>query len=686
MWNPQFPFVAVFLKLGVTAHVPWLVCVAMAPKASLRLVSGLEGVSDRALSRVVAALRERPDLVSAPSSYASFSRTAPRLARDVGSIKHHVTLTRGGALEWQVLALQDVLPYLCRACPHFRQLLGEVFAEFGAEWRLILYCDGVTPGAVLAPELNRKSIIWYASLLEFGSKLCHQELWNCLACLETAVAKLVAGQVSSLTRVLVRDMVCGDRAMNNAGIVLPVGPSGRPERVLIRYHATLADEEALSSMLDLKGASGVVPCAMRCWCVDKQKPTDAARNLRPLSQIAPAIVDITCTDKAKILLKCDADVWEDCDHLAAHGGDAGIAVSVGINYHANGILFDRELRQSFGPSSSHRYDPLHILFSNGLVPAEIINFFQQLAEAHRLGKLTFGPFRAYAERCGWQSRCNQSVQRVFGPGKEKPGGTSLKVSAQDLLALYPLLREWALRELSSDAAMRPALTSLLLLLDVVDLVVEAATASRLDDAAVTAIADRLDETVFAYLQAFADAYGHDEMKHKHHELVHLAEQLRKDKRLLWCFTAERKHILAKAVMEHNKSLQDFGFGAVSRMLMAQVGCLLAVTPHWESSLLGETLDFYELGDGARLSKRMRWEGVAVSTGDPVFLRAGFDFLILVTACFAVGGGFGILGHRCVGIQGDLYRSEWSVTPSIGRRELVPSDVLHIAAWQCCIDV
>ena len=138
MWNPQFPFVAVFLKLGVTAHVPWLVCVAMAPKVSLRLVSGLEGVSDRALSRVVAALRERPDLVSAPSSRQSFSRTAPRLARDVGSIKHHVTLTRGGALEWQVLALQDVLPYLCRACPHFRQLLGEVFAEFGAEWRLIL--------------------------------------------------------------------------------------------------------------------------------------------------------------------------------------------------------------------------------------------------------------------------------------------------------------------------------------------------------------------------------------------------------------------------------------------------------------------------------------------------------------------------------------------------------------------
>ena len=69
------------------------------------------------------------------------------------------------------------------------------------------------------------------------------------------------------------------------------------------------------------------------------------------------------------------------------------------------------------------------------------------------------------------------------------------------------------------------------------------------------------------------------MKHKHHELIHLADQLRRDKRLLWCFTAERKHIVAKAAMAHNKNLRSFAYGTVARMLVSQIGALLK-TPPW----------------------------------------------------------------------------------------------------------
>ena len=91
--------------------------------------------------------------------------------------------------------MQDLLPYVCNACPRFCQLLGEIYTECGADWHVILYCDGLTPGSVLAPENQRKSIIWYATILEFGSKLCHQELWFCLASIETAVSKLASSVV-----------------------------------------------------------------------------------------------------------------------------------------------------------------------------------------------------------------------------------------------------------------------------------------------------------------------------------------------------------------------------------------------------------------------------------------------------------------------------------------------------------
>ena len=259
----------------------------------------------------------------------------------------------------------------------FCKLLGQLYAECGADWHAILYCDGVTPGAVLTPENSRKSVMWYATLLEFGSKLCHQELWCCIACIQTAVSKLVPAQVSGLTRLLVKDMVCGDRAANVAGIILPVGVDMRPEMVRIHYHATLADEEALSSMLGLKGASGISPCAMRCWCVGKERQQDIDRGLRPLTARAAGLVDITCTQKADILLKCDADVWEDCDHLAAAPPNRrqDIETRVGINYHPDGILFDRALRRSFKPSTSHRDDALRVLLSNDLLGAEIVLFF-----------------------------------------------------------------------------------------------------------------------------------------------------------------------------------------------------------------------------------------------------------------------------------------------------------------------
>ena len=172
-----------------------------------------------------------------------------------------INLTRG-PLVWEVLTLQDLLPYLCQSCPNFSQLL----------------------------ENNRKSVVWYCPFLEFCSRLCYQELWFCLATIEASTVKNVPGQLAALTRLLVRDMCCGDRAANTAGIILPVGVGGRHELVRLIYHATLADEEALSAMNGLKGSGGVAPCAMRCWCVGKEKQSDADRKLAaPLgrSQVTP---------------------------------------------------------------------------------------------------------------------------------------------------------------------------------------------------------------------------------------------------------------------------------------------------------------------------------------------------------------------------------------------------------------
>ena len=585
---------------------------------------------------------------------------------------------------WEVLTLQDVVPYLCNVCQHFCQLLREVYIEHGADWHIILYCDGVTPGAVLAPDNKRKSILWYSTILEFGSKLCHQELWFCLASIQASVSKLVPARLAGLTRHVVRDMVCGDRAIDTAGIMLPVGREGRLELVRFHYHATLADEEALSAMLGIKGSAGLSPCALRCWCVNKEKSCDTKRGVLPVTARGANIVDITCVNKADIDCKTDADVWADCDHLVRNVGHPDfkeIESCSGITYHPEGILFDLELRKSFKPSSSHRYDALHVLFSNGLLAAELM-LFMKLAKQHT-GKY-FASFREYCERAEWHSPGTVKPQGVFSAAREKSSDTSLKAGASEQLVVYPVLRQWALQECIGIPAMRASLRSLLLLLDVADLVLEAAT-QRLRDQDVENIASRLDTAAFAYLEAFVNAHGREEMRHKHHELGHLADQLRADKRLLWCFTAERKHITAKAVMEHSKGMRAFAFGAVARMLTAQISRLEDDIPAWLSTLRTPVIEIPELGSDCRMSRSMVWIGCAVRHGNPLFVGHGRAVLILVVACVAGGGRFGVLGHACLRVRGDAFSSEWTAQPAIVQHWLVPTDAIQVARHWRFID-
>ncbi len=106
------------------------------------MLSGINGVSDTALSRIIARIKQHPEILSAPTSRRTISRYALAAAEEVGIVKHTIdliNLTRG-PLVWEVLTLQDLLPYLCQSCPNFSQLLGELYAEFGATWRVILYC------------------------------------------------------------------------------------------------------------------------------------------------------------------------------------------------------------------------------------------------------------------------------------------------------------------------------------------------------------------------------------------------------------------------------------------------------------------------------------------------------------------------------------------------------------------
>ena len=79
-------------------------------KKSARLVSAVANVSDAALSRIIGRIKEDPSLLSVASSAKSINRQALAAAHEVGIVEHTLALSKGPALVWQVLVLQDLLP------------------------------------------------------------------------------------------------------------------------------------------------------------------------------------------------------------------------------------------------------------------------------------------------------------------------------------------------------------------------------------------------------------------------------------------------------------------------------------------------------------------------------------------------------------------------------------------------
>ena len=78
---------------------------ASSSRKSARFLSGIEVVSDRALSRVVNALKQNPEALSASSSRSAYGRRVVSAMRTDGTVKRTIALTRGQPLVWEVFAL-----------------------------------------------------------------------------------------------------------------------------------------------------------------------------------------------------------------------------------------------------------------------------------------------------------------------------------------------------------------------------------------------------------------------------------------------------------------------------------------------------------------------------------------------------------------------------------------------------
>ena len=265
--------------------------------------------------------------------------------------------------------------------------------------------------------------------------------------------------MSRITRDLLRHIFLEDEA-STKGFLLLLIPGQPPIAVKINLAAILGDEEALNAIYYSKGASGIMPCLI-CSVTGKPCATDRDNNLLSMTDRDPNIPDISCTDIARCDVRSDADIWRFCDELelCPKGRLKEKEHTTGLKLNLNTLLFCKPLREFLKPSTTTAYDPLHILFSNGIVGSEIMLC---LGEVKRHVEADFPDVRRFIDDKGFHPKCG-----VFSEAREKASTHTLKAGATELMCAYLLFRVFLI-EVYGPSATEPFIMSILLLFEICD--------------------------------------------------------------------------------------------------------------------------------------------------------------------------------------------------------------------------
>lgn len=440
--------------------------------------------------------------------------------------------------------------------------------------------------------------------------------------------------------------------------------------VRIAFWAMLADEEALAAIWYTTGASGVSPCGIRCSVTNKPVHTDVSRGIASLSEIDPTIPDISCGDESKLGLRTDQDVWGWCDEMAVASGGAlaDLQQMSGLKYHPDALLFEKALRPFVSPTQSNRFDPMHVLASNGVLGAEMALCLEVMRDTTGA---YFAEVRAFHIQEGW---CPDT--EVFSEVREKSCAGHIKAGATELWNAYPLLRHFVLESYGEDAP-ETHVISFLLLCAIIDLFV------LLMHGGEPSAAATLPSLVLRYLRAFVTAHGPAALRWKHHALVHLHKQILADLRSLNCWVTERKNIVGKQAMSHSRSKTQIEETGLSRMLNAQVRKL--EQPGWGSYLVAPTRSSPELALTLRamtveMSAGMKWRGISIKNGDVMFLDLERARLVVVVGCLSIDtDAWGLLVRGTTSLSRAAHRSKWAVAADV-TYHILGSDAILKAAF------
>ena len=412
---------------------------------------------------------------------------------------------------------------------------------------------------------------------------CREAAWFEVVFLRTEELKKINGQLSRLFCHIVLSFFSQDgHNFASAGIHLTLH-DGTSLRIFMNYGMSLADEAALHSAYQCKGASGLKPCAICANIFNWSNVRDVVAN--DASGISRYH---TCCEIRDIVLHTPATLHTTVQRLAAAAA-AGMSAAklaeletrLGWNLVARGIMQDDYLRPLVEPTQHMLYDTMHVYFVNGIFNVHV----GRLMESLKPYSITYQTLERYVCRWNWPARIKGNAGSDALAGKRAKSSSSdgvFKCTAAEALSLVPVMAQFvkaAVLTSNSDEAKRHG-ACFMLLSKVLDLVEASARGNTTPQ--------ELQRAIVAHLRTFKALYGDAYMPIKFHLSIHFPMFLERWGLLPNCFVLERKHRTPKRFANEHRNTSS----------------------HWEASILREctTLHFAELD--RRRCKRRHFEAAA----------------------------------------------------------------------------
>ena len=414
--------------------------------------------------------------------------------------------------------------------------------------------------------------------------------------LKDVVAKTVVGGMSARSGALLKSFFAAPCDFSR-GVALDLG--GEPTIASPQFSTCDAERARWSC----KGAAGVRPCFL-------------CKNIVVCRHQGDGLLSVGCSDYGSLDLCSDDQIYEAVDTLAA-APVAGeqfklLERALGFTYLPGSLLLDATVRGFLRPASAHRYDPMHTLVGNGVAHFELANLFCRCLA--KIPRFSYAMMREYLS-ADWGTPKHlgasmQSLKCLFTPLRQKDlAKNTFRCDASPMLALFPLVRHFARTCLLPLGSLGEEVASLEACGRVLDEYIMIKRGGR---------GNMWADAIRAFLEQHRQTYGEESMKPKHHWLLHLPSQLRRDGVLLDTFPLERLHRKVKTYAENCRAAEHY-----ERSIVAN--CFLAHCRSFEQTpavdgLLPPILPWGELSlSRASASTKMLFSHLQLVAGDFVFL-------------------------------------------------------------------